>query len=206
MRLSVLLSFLIVSSLEGFGQNAYFKLGYQSFMDKDFKTAVRQLEKACMADSNNTNALWMLGYSYFHSDNYKKSVATYTRVIALNPTDEAAYYFRSKAKSNLAKDAQLTFDEKEKCLLGAINDLTKALLIKPSETRFYQTRGLAYRDYAAFKLQANTHCYDRNRGLNALKAEIADFEKVLNENAGRMDIASLIDVAKEKMATVTGHH
>ncbi|QJD94807.1 tetratricopeptide repeat protein [Mucilaginibacter robiniae] len=206
MRLSVILSFLLVSSLDGIAQNAYFKLGYQSFMDKDFKTAVRQLEKACMADSNNTNALWMLAYSYFHSDNYKKSVTTYTRVITLNPTDQDAYYFRSKAKSNLAKDVQLSLDDKEKCMLGAINDLTKALLIKPNETRFYQTRGLAYRDYATFKLQANMHYYDRNRGINALKAEIADFEKVMNENPGRMDIASLLDIAKEKLATVVGHH
>lgn len=203
MRLSVILSLIIVSTLESSAQNAYLKLGYQALMDKDFKTAVRQLEKACVVDSNNTNALWMLGYSYFHSENYKKSITAYTKVIAINTTDKAAYFFRSKAKSNMARDAQMPVAEKEKCLLGAIADLTKAILIKPEDS-FYQNRAINYRDYAALKLQANS--YDKGRATNALKAAIADFEKVLNNNPGRSDISSLLDVSKEKLATVVGHH
>nr|WP_233268751.1 outer membrane protein assembly factor BamD [Mucilaginibacter sp. JXJ CY 39] len=207
MRFSVILSFLLVSSLEGLAQNAYVKLGYQAMMNKDFKSAVRQLERACEVDSNSTHALWMLGYSYYHSENYKKSVSAYSRVIVLNPTDESAYYFRSKAQSNMAKDVQLNTYEKEKYLLNAIKDLTRALVIKPGEDRFYQNRGIAYRDYAAFKLDAGSRsAYDKNRGVSALKAAIADFEKVLNGNPGRTDISTLLDVAKEKMATVLGHH
>jgi tetratricopeptide (TPR) repeat protein len=206
MRLSVILSFLLVSSLEGMAQNAYIKLGYQAMMNKDFKSAVRQLERACEVDSNSTHALWMLGYSYYHSENYKKSVSAYSRVIALNPTDESAYYFRSKAQSNMSKDITLTSAEKEKYLLNAIKDLTRALVIKPGEDRFYQNRGLAYRDYAVIKLVPGSRNYDKSRGLSALKAAIADFEKVLNNNPGRADISTLMDVAKEKMATVVGHH
>jgi tetratricopeptide (TPR) repeat protein len=205
MRLSVIVSFLLATSLHSSAQNAYFKLGSQALMDKDFKTAVRQLEKACMVDSSNANALWMLGYSYFHSENYKKSVITYTRVIAINALDESAYYFRSKARSNMAKDAQLSAAEKEKCLYGAIADLTKAIAIKGSEDRFYQNRGLAYRDYGEFKLQPDPLHYDKRRGIIALKAAIADFERVLNGNGGRSDMSTLIAVSKEKLATVEGH-
>jgi tetratricopeptide (TPR) repeat protein len=203
MRLSVILSFLIVSSIESSAQSAYLKLGYQAMMDKDFKTAVRQLEKACVVDSNNTNALWMLGYSYFHSENYKKSITAYSRVIAINSTDQAAYFFRSKAKSNMAKDLQMPGGEKEKWLLGAIADLTKAILIK-SEDSYYQNRGINYKDYAALKLQSNS--YDKARAVNALKAAIGDFEKVLNSNPSRADISSLMSVCKEKLATLVGHH
>lgn len=197
------MSFLIVSSIESSAQSAYLKLGYQAMMDKDFKTAVRQLEKACVVDSNNTNALWMLGYSYFHSENYKKSITAYSRVIAINSTDQAAYFFRSKAKSNMAKDLQMPGGEKEKWLLGAIADLTKAILIK-SEDSYYQNRGINYKDYAALKLQSNS--YDKARAVNALKAAIGDFEKVLNSNPSRADISSLMSVCKEKLATLVGHH
>jgi tetratricopeptide (TPR) repeat protein len=204
MRLSVIISLLIVSSLESSAQNAYLKLGYQAFMDKDFKTAVRQLEKACIVDSNSTNALWMLGYSYFHSENYKKSITAYTRVITIDKTNQSAYYFRSKAKSNMAKDTQIPVVEKEKYMLGAIQDLNKAILIK-GEDSYYQNRGLAYRDYAIFKMK-QTSIYDKAQVITSLKNAIADFEKVLNNNPGRNDIASLLEVAKEKLATVVGHH
>jgi len=202
MRLSVILSLLIVS-FESSAQNAYIKLGYQAMMDKDFKTAVRQLEKACIVDSNSTNALWMLGYSYFHSENYKKSITAYSKVIAIDKTNKDAYYFRSKAKSNLSKDVQLPAAEREKMLLGAISDLGKAIIIK-SDDVYYQSRGIAYRDYAVYKMQLTG--YDRSQVANALKAAIADFERVLSNNGSRADIASLLDVSKEKLATVVGHH
>jgi tetratricopeptide (TPR) repeat protein len=204
MRLSVIISLLIVSSLESSAQNAYLKLGYQAFMDKDFKTAVRQLEKACIVDSNSTNALWMLGYSYFHSENYKKSITAYTRVITIDKTNQSAYYFRSKAKSNMAKDTQIPVVEKEKYMLGAIQDLNKAILIK-GEDSYYQNRGIAYRDYAIFKMK-QTSAYDKAQVSTSLKNAISDFEKVLSNNPGRNDIASLLEVAKEKLATVVGHH
>jgi tetratricopeptide (TPR) repeat protein len=203
MRLSVIISLLIVSSLESSAQNAYLKLGYQALMDKDFKTAVRQLEKACIVDSNSTNALWMLGYSYFHSENYKKSIVAYTKVIGIDKTNQAAYYFRSKAKTNMAKESQLPAAEKEKYMLGAIQDLNKAIIIKPEDS-YYQNRGIAYRDYAMFKMQSGG--YDRVQVTTALKNAITDFERVLNSNPTRSDISSLLDVAKEKLATVVGHH
>jgi tetratricopeptide (TPR) repeat protein len=106
----------------------------------------------------------------------------------------------------MAKDIQLNSVEKEKCLLGAISDFTKALLIKPSDFKIYQNRGIAYRDYGTFKLQANTKAYDKGRGISALKASIADLEKALNEDPSRADLESLLELSKEKLATAQGHH
>src|ERR1700750_1875264 len=105
MKVSVILSFLLISSFETvIAQNAYFKMGQQAFFDGDFKTAVNHLEKSCVIDSTNASALWMLGYSYYHSENYKKSIQAYNRVIAIKPADASAYYYRARAKSYLAKD------------------------------------------------------------------------------------------------------
>ncbi len=176
-------------------------------MDGNFKTAVAQLEKACLIDSTNANAYWMLGYSYYHSENYHKSIAAYTKAIYINPVDATAYYYRARSKSYLGKDTYLSPDEREKYLLGAIFDLTKAIAIDPSEqTKCYQNRGIAYREYAMFKLQPNSRNYDKARGISSLKASIADLAKVLNDNPGRSDISSLLDVSKEKLAAVTGRH
>src|SRR5476651_1225292 len=120
MRLSVIISFLAVFSFEaGMAQNAYVKLGQQALMQGDFKAAAAQLEKACLVDSTNANALWLLGYSYYHSENYKKSIATYTKLLEIKPADFSAYYYRARSKSFLGKDNQLSIAEKEKYLLGA---------------------------------------------------------------------------------------
>jgi tetratricopeptide (TPR) repeat protein len=208
MKLSFIISFLIISSLETtHAQNAYVKLGQQAFMDGDFKSAIQQLEKACSVDSSDANALWMLGYSYYHSDNYKKSITAYSKVISIKPTDASAYYYRARAKSYLGKDNTQSPADKEKYLLGAIFDFTKAIEINtdPNDYKFYQNRGIAYRDYGLFKLQPNTHYYDKIRGVNSLKASIADLEKILNVDPSRSDITELIEFSKEQLATVLGH-
>jgi len=199
MKLSLIISFLVITSLENTSaQNSYFKLGQQALMDGDFKAAAAQLEKACLIDSTDANALWMLGYSYYHSENYKKSIVAYNKELAINPTDAMAYYYRARSKGYLGKDNQLSQADKEKYLIGAIFDLTKAISIEPNDTKF-QTRGIAYREYGIFKLQATGRFYDKNRGINSLKASIADLEKVLANNPERTDISSLIDLSKLKL-------
>ena len=90
MKVPIVLSFLIVTTICANAQNAYFKMGQQAFFDGDFKSAVSHLEKSCIIDSTNASALWMLGYSYYHSENYKKSIQAYNRVIAIKPADGSA--------------------------------------------------------------------------------------------------------------------
>src|ERR1700761_5281141 len=122
MRLSVITTLLIISSAEySLAQNAYVRLGQQAYIDGNFKAAVTQLEKGCLIDSTNANALWMLGYSYYHSDNYAKSVTAFTKEIAITPADASAYYYRARAKAHLGKDSQLPAD-KGINLLGVIVD------------------------------------------------------------------------------------
>lgn len=209
MRLSAVVSFLILSSFEPvMAQNSYARLGKQAFMDADYKRAVIQLERACFIDSTNANALYMLGYSYYHSDNYPKSIAAFTKYLALTPTDGWAYYFRGRAKTYVGKDLQLVATEREKHLLGAIWDLNRAININPNEAKiitFYQTRAIAYREYGMFKLQANLKTYDKIKGINSLKLSIDDFEKILATDPNRNDIATQLDVSKEKLASALGH-
>ncbi|MBE9584409.1 tetratricopeptide repeat protein [Mucilaginibacter sp. JRF] len=207
MRLSAIISLLLVSTIEtSMAQSAYVKLGEQALLDGNFKSAVKQLEKACLVDSTNANALWMLGYSYYHSENYKKSIVAYTKVLAIKPVDASAYYYRARSKSFLGRDVSLSVQEKEKHLLGAIQDLTKAIGISadPNDMKLYQNRGIAYREYGMFKLEHAANGTDRNRGINSLRASITDLEKVMESNPARSDISTLIDLSKEKLATATG--
>jgi tetratricopeptide (TPR) repeat protein len=208
MKISVIISFLIISSFENASaQNSYVKLGQQALMDGDFKVAVAQLEKACLIDSTNSTALLMLGYSYYHSENYKKSIAAYTKEIAINPVDATAYYYRARAKSYLGKDNQLSSADREKYLLGSIFDLTKAISIDPDDTRnkYHQVRGIAYREYGVFKMQATGRAYDKARAINSFKASLADLEKVLADNPGRSDISALIDLSKQRLDEAMAH-
>jgi len=202
MKFPVIVSFLVITTIEtALAQNAYVKLGQQALMEGDFKTAVSHLEKACLIDSTNASALWMLGYSYYHSENYKKSIAAYTKEISVSPLDASAYYYRARAKSYMGKDNQFSTAEKEKYLIGAIFDLTKAISIDPNDSsnKFYQTRGIAYREYGVFKLQTASRYADKVRGINSLKASISDLEKVLADNPSRADISALIDLSKQKL-------
>ena len=204
MRLSVILGFVVLSSMQiAYGQNAYFKMGQQAFLDGDFKAAVSHLERSCIIDSNNTSALWMLGYSYYHSENYKKSIAAYSRVLALKPADASAYYYRARAECYFAKENQMTDADREKNLLAAILDFTKAIAIDPNDmqnnTKCYQNRGIAYREYGQFKMQPGKF-YDKTRAINSFKASVSDLEKILNDN--RQDIQSQIDLSKQKLSEI----
>ncbi|MFD2873955.1 tetratricopeptide repeat protein [Mucilaginibacter ximonensis] len=209
MRLSVLFSILVFSTVErAAAQNAYTRLGQQAYIDGNFKVAIAQLEKGRLIDSTDASALWMLGYSYFHNENFAKSIAAFTKEIAIEPADAHAYYYRAKAQCHLGLDSQVP-TEKEKYFLGSIIDLTKAISINPAEARmtsFYLNRGVAYKEYGFFRLQQNMRLYDKARGINSLKAAIADFQKVLDSDRGRQDIIVLIDECKEKLSTVLGHH
>jgi tetratricopeptide (TPR) repeat protein len=205
MKFSVVIAFLFISSVESLlGQSAYVKLGQQALMDGDFKAAVAHLEKACVIDSTNANALWMLGYSYYHDQNYKKAITTYTKVLEIKPTDQSAYYFRALSKSYLSREPQTLPSDKEKNMLGAIFDLTNAIAIDPNDIKFYQNRGVFYREYGLFKLQKSSRLYDKNRGIKSLKASVNDLEKVLNENPDRKDLASLLDISKQQL-TAANH-
>jgi tetratricopeptide (TPR) repeat protein len=206
MKIPIILSWFLLAAISpALAQNAYVNLGRQALMDGDFRTAVAHLEKACIVDSTNTDAFWMLGYSYYHNESYKKAVAAYTKVISLKPADGMAYYYRARAKGYLAKDNQATNVDKEKALLGSIVDFTKAIEIDANDMKFYQNRAIAYREYGVFKLQS-IKPNDRTRGVNSLKASIADLEKVLNNDPSRSDIETLLALSKEKLAGAVGHH
>ena len=110
----------------------------------------------------------------------------------------------------MGKDFGLPPAEREKYLLGAIIDYTRGIAANPNDekiTSFYQTRAIAYREYGVFKLQANLRStYDKIRGINALKASITDLEKILAADPNRNDIATQLDLSKEKLASAIGHH
>ncbi len=207
MKLSFIAFFVSVFTFENASsQNAYYKLGQQAIMDGNFKAAVAQLEKACLIDSTNSSALWMLGYSYYHSENYKKSIQIFNKEILITPTDAMAYYYRARAKSYLGRDNQITPAEKEKFMVGAIFDLTKAISYDPNgnENKYYQTRGIAYREFGVFKIQSTGHYYDKALAISSLKASVKDFEKILADNPGRTDIAALLDISKQKLEEILG--
>jgi tetratricopeptide (TPR) repeat protein len=125
---------LVISANRGLAQSTYDKLGMQALVKGDFKGAVTQLEKADTKDPNNANVLKMLGYSYYQCGDYENSISTYSKFITLKPSDYSAYYYRGKARLNVANDPKESLSQlRENFYLSAIKDFTKAIEINGEE-------------------------------------------------------------------------
>jgi tetratricopeptide (TPR) repeat protein len=204
-RFVFLLSFFAVLQVEQlFAQSSYQAMGQKALLDGDFNSAVSHLEKAVAADSTNVNALYMLGYSYYHAENYKNAVAAFTKVIAVRPNETSAYYYRGKAKSNIANyTANIANSEREKLLVSSIRDFSRAIALSGGEDpKFYQNRAIAYHDYGVLKAQKIPRLYDKVKSLEALKSCILDFQKVLEMSPGRKDIITRLEEARSHLENV----
>ena len=176
----------------------------QSWMKGDYKTAVGQLEKADNADANNANVLKMLGYSYFQNSDFEKSISAYSRLIALKPTDVSAYYYRGKARLNIANAPKEALNQmRENFYTSAIKDFSKAIEINGEEDiQILQNRALAYKDYAIFKSYKIKKSAEKAACVAIFNNSIADFQKVLTIQPLRKDIIDLVGYVKAQVASL----
>ncbi len=196
---------LVVTAHSGFAQSgSYDKLGMQAMMKGDYKGAVTQLEKADSKIPNSPNILKMLGYSYFQCGDFENSIETYSRLITLKPNDYSAYYYRGKARQNVANDPKESLNQmRENFYLSSIKDFTRAIEINGEEdTQLLQNRGLAYKDYAIYKSYKIKKKADKEACIALFNNSIADFQKVLIVQPLRKDIFSLIDYVKAQIASL----
>jgi len=196
---------LVISVHTGFAQTgSYDKLGMQALMKGDYKGAVAQLEKADTKSPNNPSVLKMLGYSYFQCGNFENSIATYSRLIVIKPSDYSAYYYRGKARQNVANDPKESLNQmRENFYLSAIKDFSKAIEISGEEdTQLLQNRGLAYKDYAIYKSYKIKKRAEKEACIALFNNSIADFQKVLIVQPLRKDIISLIDYVKAQITSL----
>ncbi|RAJ22909.1 tetratricopeptide repeat protein [Pedobacter cryoconitis] len=200
-----LILFLVVSANAAFAQSgSYDKLGMQAMMKGDYKGAVAQLEKADAKTPNNPSVLKMLGYSYFQCGNFESSIETYSRLITVKPSDYSAYYYRGKARQNVANDPKESLNQmRETFYQSAIKDFSKAIEINGEEdTQLLQNRGLAYKDYAIYKSYKIKKRVDKDACIVLFNNSVADFQKVLTVQPLRKDIISLIDYVKAQVASL----
>jgi tetratricopeptide (TPR) repeat protein len=194
-------------SLLSFGlqaQDSHQTMGKKALLDGNFSMAVVHLERAVAADSANVNALYMLGYSYYHAENYKSAVSAFSKVINYRPAETSAYYYRGKARTYMANYApNLANTEREKLFLSAVRDFSKAISLNGDDMKFYQNRALAYHDYGVLKAQKTPKFYDKTKALEALRACIADYQKVLEFTPGRKDIVTQLEEARSHLKNVS---
>lgn len=187
-----------------FGQGSFERLGTQAFMKSNFKAAVGQLEKADKATPNNANVLKMLGYSYFQCGDFDNAIAVYSRLIALKPTDYSAYYYRGKARLNIANTPKEALSHmRESFYTASIKDFTKAIEISGEEdAQILQNRGIAYKDYGIFKSYKARKLVEKKACVGMMNNAIADFQRILMVQPGRKDIPVLIDYVKAQIASL----
>jgi len=202
---NALVLLLVISVHTSFAQTGnYDKLGMQALMKGDYKGAVAQLEKADTKSPNNPSVLKMLGYSYFQCGNFENSIETYSRLIVIKPSDYSAYYYRGKARQNVANDPKESLNQmRENFYLSAIKDFSKAIEINGEEdTQLLQNRGLAYKDYAIYKSYKIKKRAEKEACIALFNNSIADFQKVLVVQPLRKDIISLIDYVKAQITSL----
>ena len=199
-----LLFFLVATSISTHAQNNFEKMGMQAWMKGDFKGAVVQLEKADSADPNNTNILRALGYSYFQIGDFENAISAYSKYIVLKPADYSAYYYRGKARLNIANlPKQALSQMRESFYTSAIKDFTKAIEINGEEDiQILQNRGIAYKDYAIFKSFKIKKSTEKTACLAVFNSSIADFQKVLTVQPLRRDIIDLMDYVKAQVVSL----
>jgi tetratricopeptide (TPR) repeat protein len=191
-------------SVGTFAQKNAEKQGAQAWMNGDFKTAVVHLERADAYKPNNMNVLKMLAYSYFQTADYVKASDTYTRLLNAKPGDYTAYYYRGKARLNLANNPKISASaERESLYNDAISDFTKAMEISGTdEVQILQNRGIAYKDYGIFKSYLSKKKAERAACIALLNNSVTDLQKILIIQPLRKDISSLIDYVKAQIASL----
>jgi Flp pilus assembly protein TadD len=187
-----------------YAQGNFEKLGTQAWMKGDYKTAVIQLEKADDKDPNNSSVLKMLGYSYFQCGDFENAIEVYTRLITLKPNDYSAFYYRGKARLNVANTPKEALNQmRENFYTSAIKDFTKALEINGEEDiQILQNRGVAYKDYGIFKSYKIKKNVEKNACVAVFNSSIADFQKILTMQPLRKDIISLIEYVKAQITSL----
>ncbi len=198
-----ILGFIIISSTNSFAQNNGSK-SMQAMMNGDYKTAVNQLEKADAKTPDNANILKMLGYSYFQNGEFELSIKTYSRLILLKSSDISAFYYRGKARLNIANDPKESLNTmRESFYTAAIKDFTKAIELSGEEdTQMLQNRGLAYKDYAIFKSYKVKKSTEKAVCIGLFNSSIADFQKVLTLQPLRKDIIDWVTYDKAQITSL----
>ncbi|HKG08180.1 MAG TPA: tetratricopeptide repeat protein [Pedobacter sp.] len=196
---------MVISANHSLAQNTnYDKLGMQAWLKGDYKGAVAQLEKADTKDPNNVNVLKMLGYSYYQCGDFENSIATYSRFIMLKPSDYSAYYYRGKARLNVANDPKESLSQmRDGFYQSAIKDFTKAIELNGEEDpQLLQNRALAFKDYGIYKSYKIKKSAEKAACVSLFNSAVADFNKILLVQPQRKDIISLVDYVKAQITSL----
>jgi len=178
--------------------NPNVRLGQKALIDGDFKAAANHLQKALPAEAGDPDVMYMLGYSQYQIGEYRKALESFGKVIGLLPDHESAYYYRGKANNILAvqTETKISSANREKMLQAAIADYSKAIELNPGDVKYFQNRGIAYRDLGILRGTAGTANYDKAIATDAYDKSIADFEQVLAMTPGKKDILTEVKKAK----------
>jgi Flp pilus assembly protein TadD len=200
---ALILLFITSSAISSKAQGNFEKMGRQAFMKSDYRNAVTQLEKA-EGGQTSASVQKMLGYSYFQCGDYEQSIASYSKLISLKPADYSAYYYRGKARLNVANAPKESLNQmRESFYTSAIKDFTKAIEISGEEdAQILQNRGIAYKDYAIFKSYKAKKAIDKNACIAIFNNSIADFQKILTMQPLRKDIVGLVDYVKAQITSL----
>lgn len=200
----ILLLFFAFLTLNTFAQSDFEKQGMQLLVKGDYKSAVSVLEKAKLKTPDNSNVLKMLGYAYFQTGDNEKAITNYSRLLTLKSDDASAYYYRGKARLNIANNPKNSLNQmREEFYLSSIKDFTRAIELNPeNEVQYHQNRGIAYKDLAIFKSFKVKKSSEKAVVVTLFNNSQKDFQKILVSQPLRKDIIDLEKYVKDQIKSL----
>jgi tetratricopeptide (TPR) repeat protein len=127
-------------------EDYYYKIA-QSYIDKkEYKIAIKFLDKAIILYPKNSHFYGLRGISYANLNQHKRAIEDYTKAIYLSSLDPYTYS-PSPYTYALRASSYASLHQYER----AIEDETKAINLNPQDKDFYISRGLSYSELKQYE-------------------------------------------------------
>ncbi len=151
----------------------YYKLGYTSYIQRDYEQAVEKFTEAIQQQPTYAKAYIDRGNAHYNLKEYEAAIADYDRALKIDPKQVKAYVNMGNSRYILAEYSS----SPDRNYNLAITDFNNALLINPQEVEAYIRRGMVRAKMAKYSGDSQEY----------YKQALDDFNQAINLDASRSE-------------------
>ncbi len=112
--------------------DSYVKLGRYQLLNKDYKGAIKSLEKSFKIDPNNATAIQIIAEAYDRDGDTQKAIDAYQKAMAINPKEKAFPFNLGLIYFKLSTDTSVSKEKQKEYLQKCIDAFAKVIQIDPT--------------------------------------------------------------------------